>query len=96
MITLELIRHPGSALAYDVDPVRLATRLRTVATNILSMGLVVFMVVGFIVLGIATLTEAAACSVLEVMTTAVGYGAPIVQDDVATRIIALRDAGGRS
>ena len=75
MITLQLVRHPGSAPAYDVDPMSFATRLRIVATNILPMGLVVFMVVGFIVLGIATPTEAAACGVLGVMVIAAGYGA---------------------
>ena len=41
-----------------------------VSTNILPMGLVVFMVVGFIILGIATPTEAAACGVLGVMILA--------------------------
>ena len=75
MITFQLVRNPGSAPAYDVDPMSLATRLRIVATNILPMSLVVFMVVGFIVLGIATPTEAAACGVLGVMAIAVGYRA---------------------
>ena len=70
MITLQLIRNPGSAPAYDVPYMSLATKLRLVSTNILPMGLVVFMVVGFIILGIATPTEAAACGVLGVMILA--------------------------
>ncbi len=75
MITLQLIRNPGSAPAYDVDPMSMGTRLRLVTTNILPMGLVIFMVVGFIVFGIATPTEAAACGVLGVMILAVAFRA---------------------
>ena len=67
MITLQLIRNPGSAPAYDVPYMSLGTKVKLVSTNILPMGLVVFMVVGFIILGIATPTEAAACGVLGVM-----------------------------
>ena len=70
MITLQLVRNPGSAPAYDVPYMSLGTRVRMVTTNILPMGLVVFMVVGFIILGIATPTEAAACGVLGVIILA--------------------------
>ena len=70
MITLQLVRNPGSAPAYDVPYMTPGTRVRMVSTNILPMGLVVFMVVGFIILGIATPTEAAACGVLGVMILA--------------------------
>ena len=65
MITFQLIRNPGSAPAYDVESMSLGTRLRLVTTNILPMGLVVFMVVGFIVLGWATPTEAQHAESLE-------------------------------
>ena len=70
MITLQLIRNPGSAPAYDVPYMSVVTKIRLVSTNILPMGLVVFMVIGFIILGIATPTEAAACGVLGVMLLA--------------------------
>ena len=73
MITLQIIRNPGSAPAYDVEPMNIGTRLRLVLTNIVPMSLVVFMVVGFIVFGIATPTEAAACGVLGVMLLAVAF-----------------------
>ena len=73
MITLQLVRRPGSAPAYDVDPMSLGTRLRLVVTNILPMGLVIFMVVGFIVLGIATPTEAAACGVFGVLVLSAAF-----------------------
>ena len=73
MITLQIMRNPGSAPAYDVDPMSFGTRVRLVATNILPMSLVVVMVVGFIVFGIATPTEAAACGVLGVMVLALAF-----------------------
>ena len=73
MITLQLLRNPGSAPAYDVPPMNMGVRIRLVCTNILPMSLVVFMVVGFIVLGIATPTEAAACGVLGVMILAAAF-----------------------
>ena len=75
MITLQLFMYKGSAPAYDVAPMTLGARLRLVTTNILPMGLVVFMVVGFIILGIATPTEAAACGVLGVMLLAAAFRA---------------------
>ena len=75
MITLQLWRYPGSAPAYDVEPMRMGARLMLVTTNILPMGIVVFMVIGFIVLGIATPTEAAACGVLGVFIVAIGFRA---------------------
>ena len=53
----------------------MGARLMLVTTNILPMGLVVFMVIGFIVLGIATPTEAAACGVLGVFIVAIGFRA---------------------
>ena len=71
MITLQLIRNPGSAPAYDVPRMSIGIKIRLVSTNILPMGLIVFMVIGFIILGIATPTEAAACGVLGVMILAV-------------------------
>ena len=73
MITFQLWRHPGSAPAYDVDPMSLGQRIKLVVTNIMPMGLVVFMVIGFIVLGIATPTEAAACGVLGVLLVSIAF-----------------------
>ena len=71
MITLQLIRNPGSAPAYDVPYMTILVKLKMVCTNILPMGLIIFMVVGFIVLGIATPTEAGASGVLGVIILAV-------------------------
>lgn len=70
MITLQLVRNPGSAPAYDVPPMRKRDRLRLVITNIVPMGLVVAMVIGAIIGGLATPTEAAAVGVAGVMILA--------------------------
>jgi tripartite ATP-independent transporter DctM subunit len=79
MITYQLLRDPGSAPAYHVEPMRWTMRIKLVVTNILPMSFVVFMVIGFIVLGIATPTEAAACGVLGVMILAAAYGSLTVK-----------------
>jgi tripartite ATP-independent transporter DctM subunit len=70
MIWLQLRINPAGAPAYDVAPLPLGQRLHMVAVNILPMGIVVFMVVGFIILGWATPTESAALGVLGVIVLA--------------------------
>ena len=70
MITLQLRINPESAPAYDVPRTSVAVKAKLVATNIAPMGLVVFLVVGFIVLGWTTPTEAAAFGVAGVMILA--------------------------
>ncbi len=64
MITLRLWMIPASAPSYEVEPTTTARNIQLVATNILPIGFVVFMVVGVIILGWATPTEAAAFGVL--------------------------------
>ena len=73
MIWLQLQINPSGAPPYDVEAAPWSERLRVVAINILPMGFVVFMVVGFIILGWATPTESAALGVLGVMVIAVAY-----------------------
>ena len=73
MITLQLWVNPAGAPPYDVKRISIGQKLRLVCTNILPMGFIVFMVVGFIVLGWATPTEAAAVGVLGVMILAGMY-----------------------
>ena len=70
MIWLQLLINPSGAPAYDVARSTWAQKLRAVVVNIVPMGFVVFMVVGFIVLGWATPTESAALGVLGVMIVA--------------------------
>jgi len=73
MIALQIFMYPDAAPAYDVEIPPVGVRLRLVCTNILPMSLVVFMVVGFIVLGWATPTEAAAFGVLGVLILAAAF-----------------------
>ena len=79
MIGIQLWTNPGSAPAYDVERTSIAQKLILISTNILPMGLVVFMVVGFIILGWATPTEAAAVGVLGVMILAIAFRALTLQ-----------------
>ncbi len=65
---------PSAAPGYAVDQVSGAERLRQVAVNILPMSLVVFAVVGLIILGLATPTEASAFGVISVAGLAAAYG----------------------
>jgi tripartite ATP-independent transporter DctM subunit len=73
MIWLQLMINPAGAPAYDVEAAPWRERLIAVAVNIVPMGLVVFMVVGFIILGWATPTESAALGVLGVIVVAAAY-----------------------
>ena len=70
LIRLQLWLDPSGAPEYDVERTSLAHKARLFAVNVLPMGIVVFMVVGFIVLGWSTPTEAAALGVLGVMILA--------------------------
>tara|TARA_R110000868_G_scaffold1844_10_gene14610 strand:- start:1129 stop:2445 length:1317 start_codon:yes stop_codon:yes gene_type:complete len=73
MIFFQIRMNPGAAPAYAVDMPPMLERVKLVCTNILPMGLVVFMVIGFIILGWTTPTEAAAFGVLGVMILAVAF-----------------------
>ena len=70
MIAVQLWMKPGSAPAYDVEPTTGRQKIRLVCTNILPMSFVVFMVIGFIIFGWATPTEASAIGVFGVMLLA--------------------------
>jgi len=69
-IALQVWRDPTQAPAYAVDLLTLSERLMGFAINVLPMGLVIFCVVGFIVLGITTPSEAAAFGVVAVLVLA--------------------------
>jgi tripartite ATP-independent transporter DctM subunit len=73
-IWIQVRRNPASAPAYDVETASNLEKLRLVVVNILPMSLVVFSVVGFILLGITTPSEAAAFGVLSVLFLSACYG----------------------
>ena len=75
MITFQLWQNPDAAPSYQIEPTTFEHKIKLIAINILPMGIVVFMVVGFIILGIATPTEAAASGVLGVLIVAAGFKA---------------------
>ena len=64
---------PSLAPSYKPVSVPVATRLRHVALHILPLGLVIFSVIGFILLGIATPTEAAASGAIAAFLLAAIY-----------------------
>jgi tripartite ATP-independent transporter DctM subunit len=70
MISLQLLLDPTSAPSYEVTRATWREKFHAVCVNILPMSLVVFMVIGFIILGIATPSEAAAFGVLGVLVLA--------------------------
>ena len=71
MIGFQLWRKPESAPSYDIEVTSLKEKLYQICVNILPMGLCVFMVIGFIVLGWATPSESASFGVVGVVILAV-------------------------
>ena len=69
-IAVQVWRDPNAAPAYEMELAPLSTRLAQFALNVFPMALVIFSVVGFIVLGITTPSEAAAFGVLAVLILA--------------------------
>jgi tripartite ATP-independent transporter DctM subunit len=70
VIWLQTRLNPGCAPAYATKAVSLKQKLYLVAVNILPLSLVIFCVVGFILLGIATPSESAAFGALSVTALA--------------------------
>ncbi len=75
MITLQLAMNPAGAPSYEVERTTWGKKLSMFCTHVLPMGFVVFMVIGFIIFGWATPTEAAALGVLGVVILAAAFGA---------------------
>lgn len=82
VIAIQVARDPHAAPAYDLDLPPFSQRLKAFAVNVLPLGLVIFCVVGFIVLGIATPSEAAAFGVLASVLLAWGFGG-LTKDNVS-------------
>ena len=74
MITIQLVLYPEGAPSYDVERTSWKEKLYQVVVNILPMGLIVFMVIGFIVLGWATPSESASFGVVGVVILAAAFG----------------------
>ncbi|MCW5770400.1 MAG: TRAP transporter large permease subunit [Rhodospirillaceae bacterium] len=72
-IAFQLRMDPGAAPAYDVKRASAGEKFRAVLFGLLPMLFVVFMVIGLMLLGVATPSEAAAFGVLGVLTIAIVY-----------------------
>jgi tripartite ATP-independent transporter DctM subunit len=64
---------PDAAPAYEVAAMSLVTRIRVIVVNLVPMGFVIFMVIGLILIGVATPSEAAAFGVLGVLVVSAGF-----------------------
>ncbi len=73
LILAQVKLDPKAAPQYDVEPVSRRVKVRLIFTHLLPMSLIVFMVIGLILLGIATPSEAAAFGVLGVLILAVAF-----------------------
>jgi len=73
LILLQVAINPSGAPSYDIEPTTWREKMESVCVNILPMSLVVFMVIGFIIFGITTPTEAAAFGVLGVALLAAAF-----------------------
>jgi tripartite ATP-independent transporter DctM subunit len=73
LIFLQAQLDPTAAPRYDVRRPPLGTVLRRLAVDVLPMGLIVFTVVGTMLIGIATPTEAAALGCVAVIILAAAY-----------------------
>ena len=73
LIYLQVRLDPAAAPRYEVQRTPLATALKLVVRDVLPMGLIVFMVVGTMILGVATPTEASALGCLAVVILAAVY-----------------------
>lgn len=67
--------NPENAPEYDVPPVAASKKWRAVLVNLVPMAFVIFMVVGLILVGIATPTESAAFGVLSILILMVAFRA---------------------
>ena len=75
LIYLQTRIDPLAAPQYEVRDMTFWAKARMVSVNILPMGFIVFFVVGFMILGIATPTESAAFGAFATLVLAVAYRA---------------------
>ena len=73
LIWLQTKIDPSAAPNYDVPQMPLSAKVKMVVINVMPMGLIVFFVVGFMILGIATPTESAAFGCLATLLLALGF-----------------------
>ncbi|MBM3608001.1 MAG: TRAP transporter large permease subunit, partial [Alphaproteobacteria bacterium] len=87
LIWIQVRINPSSAPSYDLPPVSLTEKLYAIAVNILPMFFIVFMVIGLILLGIATPSESAAFGALGVVILAAAFRS-LTWDSIKKSVIA--------
>lgn len=78
MIFVRVKLDPEAAPAYETERVSPLQAAKALAINVLPMGLVIFCVVGLILLGVATPSEAAAFGVVGVVILCLLFRAPLI------------------
>jgi tripartite ATP-independent transporter DctM subunit len=73
LIFLQVKLDPRAAPEYDVEPIPFRAKLRAVAVNVLPMGLIIILVIGSILGGVATPTESAALGAVGVLILMAAY-----------------------
>jgi len=73
LITIQIRIDPDAAPSYDAEKYSIGQIIAAIAINILPMGLVIFCVIGLILLGLATPSEAAAFGVASVIVLALAF-----------------------
>lgn len=72
-IVISCILRPEQAPAYAVEAAPLAEKLKSAATNIVPLAIIIFLVIGTILLGVATPTESAALGALGTLVLGIAY-----------------------
>jgi tripartite ATP-independent transporter DctM subunit len=73
LIFIETLIDPDAAPQYPVPKVGLTVKLRAIGSNVVPMGVIIFLVVGTIILGLATPTESAALGCAGVLGLLLAY-----------------------
>jgi tripartite ATP-independent transporter DctM subunit len=73
LITVQAAIDPTAAPQYEAPRASLREKVRAVAINVVPMGVIVFLVVGTIILGIASPTESAALGCMGVLGLLIAY-----------------------
>ncbi|MCW4115191.1 TRAP transporter large permease subunit [Aurantimonas sp. MSK8Z-1] len=74
LIYVQTLLDPDCAPLYPVEEISLGKKLKAIAINVVPMGVIIFLVVGTILLGIATPTESAALGCAGVFGLLIAYG----------------------
>ncbi|MEX6508676.1 TRAP transporter large permease subunit [Jiella sp. M17.18] len=89
LITVQIWMNPKLTPNYEIERVSLRRGLKLAVTNIAPMGLVVFMVIGLIIFGVATPTESAAFGVAGVLILSIIFrlfSIKVVKDSMLSTI----------